>query len=355
MSRLERHIVTRVLIGFGIAAAVLLPLFSLLDLAEQLEDLGRGGYGFVDALAHTALLVPRRLAQLAPFIGLLGGIVGLGLLAAHDELIALRAVGLSAWRLRRATGLAALALALVYVALQGAVAPAAQQHAIERRTEIIAGMDRGEGGLGLWLRDRHRILHIGAMRHGRVPVDVELFRLRGEARLARYVHAARAEIRGDGTWRLYDVTIKRFSGAESGSEHRASLEWKPFIDQARIAAMQRPPESLDPVDLAGYVAYLRASGSPSARYALVLWRKAGHGLLTIALTLLATAFVTGGAPRGALAPRLVLGAFTGIAVFIGDQILASTGLSLGLPPAAIALVPAGSMLVVGAVLAGWRR
>ncbi|WP_026320873.1 LPS export ABC transporter permease LptG [Arhodomonas aquaeolei] len=355
MSRLERHVVTRFLAGFGIAAAVLVPLFSLLDLAEQLEDLGRGDYGFADALMYTALLVPRRLTQLAPFIGLLGGIVGLGLLAVHDELIAMRAVGFSAWRLRRATGLAAVALALMYAALQGVIAPAAQQYAVERRTELVAGMERGDGGPGLWLRDRRRILHIGAMRHGRVPVDVELFRLRGEARLARYVYAARAEIRSDGTWRLLDVTIKRFGGAETGSEQRASLEWTPFIDQARIEAMQKPPESLDPVDLAGYVAYLRANGSPSARYALILWRKAGRGLLIMALALLATAFVTGGAPRDPLAPRLVLGAFTGIAVFIGDEILASGGLSLGLPPAAIALVPAGSMLLLGAVLAGWRR
>lgn len=355
MSRLERYVATRMLIGFAMATVVLLPLFSLLDFAEQLEDVGRGRYSFRDALLYVTLLIPRRLVQLAPFIGLLGGIAGLSLLALHDELVALRAVGFSGSRLRRAAGLAALVLVLLYAALQGLVAPAAQQHAMSMRSALITGMARGDDGLGLWLRDRRQILHIGAMRHGRVPVDVELFRLDGAARLARYVYAGRAEIREDGTWELRDVTVKRFSGSETDSEQLARLEWTPFMDRELVEAIQQPPQSLGPVDLAAYVAYLRANDSPAARHALALWRMPAHGLMTIALALLAGAFVSGAAPREPLAPRLILGAFTGIVVFIGDEILAGVGLSLRIAPAVVALAPASGLLVVGVLLAGWRR
>src|SRR5690606_28006712 len=99
MSTVDRYLARWLAGGLLIAALVLLPLFAFLDLVEQLDDVGEGFYTAADAFLYVALIQPRRLAQLLPFIVLLGAVVALGRLAAANELTALRAAGLSAGRL----------------------------------------------------------------------------------------------------------------------------------------------------------------------------------------------------------------------------------------------------------------
>ena len=93
MSVINRYLATQVLIGLGIAVAVLLPLFSFLDLLDQLDDVGKGTYRVQDAFLHTALASATQICSTCPFIALLGNVIGLGRLAMWSELTALRVAG----------------------------------------------------------------------------------------------------------------------------------------------------------------------------------------------------------------------------------------------------------------------
>ena len=86
MTIINRYLAFQVVMGLGIATAVLLPLFGFLDLLDQLDDVGKGTYRVTDAFLHTGLLLPRRFIQLAPFIALLGNVIALGRLAVGSEL-----------------------------------------------------------------------------------------------------------------------------------------------------------------------------------------------------------------------------------------------------------------------------
>src|SRR4051812_47770897 len=99
MTIINRYLALQIVMGLGIATAVLLPLFGFLDLLDQLDDVGKGTYQVKDAFLHTALLLPRRFIQLAPFIVLLGNVIALGRLAVGSELTALRVAGLSPTRI----------------------------------------------------------------------------------------------------------------------------------------------------------------------------------------------------------------------------------------------------------------
>ena len=71
---INRYLIRQISAGLFIATLVLIPLFSFLDLLEQLDDVGEGFYQIEDAFLYVALLLPRRFIQLAPFIALLGKI-----------------------------------------------------------------------------------------------------------------------------------------------------------------------------------------------------------------------------------------------------------------------------------------
>ena len=116
--------------GLGIATVVLLPLFGFLDLLDQLDDVGQGTYRVQDAFLHTALLLPRRFIQLAPFIALLGNVIALGRLAVGSELTALRVAGVSPIGISRAPLAVGLLLLVSIAALDQFVAPQLQQEAM---------------------------------------------------------------------------------------------------------------------------------------------------------------------------------------------------------------------------------
>ena len=123
MLRIDRYLSRRLLAGLAIALLVLLALFNLIALAEELEDVGQGSFTLPDALWVTVLTTPKRIVELLPVSALLGGLLGLGAMANDRELIVIRAVGLSKRRIARTIGALALALCLGIALLQFAVVP----------------------------------------------------------------------------------------------------------------------------------------------------------------------------------------------------------------------------------------
>ena len=350
MSRLDRYLVSRVLLGCLLAGALLVPLFSFLDLVEALEDVGQAAFSVQDALFQVLLTLPRRVAQLMPFLALLGTVAVLGELAARHELTALWAAGVSPARVARAELRAGLALLALLLVLEQLAAPWLDQRALQVRNQAL-GTD-GAPSLGWWLRDRDTILRIGEMRDGRIPADLEIFQLADGPRLERYLQAASADLMPQGQWRLQQVTVREFGGAPAAAREVATLAWQPFADAAAVTRLQRPAESLSLGELWRYVDYLRGTGQPTQRYQLVFWQKLAAGLTMVGLMLLALPFAVAN-PRAGLGARLLAGAVTGLAVYLGAQIAGNLGLLTGLPPAAAALGP--SLLVLAAAAAFLAR
>ena len=341
LNRLERYIIRSLLIGFMLVAVVLLAVMGLFDLAEQLEEVGNGDYRFDHALWHTALRLPRRLVELMPFIALLGGLVGLGLLTIHNELTAMMAAGMRPLSLVRAILLALTSIALVQAIGSGWLAPMAEQAALTQQRQLTEASSVTESAF--WARDRTQVLRIGGLRHGRIPVDIELFELDGDQRLERYVHAREADIRGPERWLLEDAVVKR-PGADNGAHNEIDvLAWRPFLDAERMRTLQMPAQTLGINQLRAYVAELQQAGRDAETYQLMLWRKPGAVVLTLVMGLLALPFATRGSPRSSLAPRLVAGALTGIVVFIAEELLVRLGSRLDLPVGVVALAPAGAL------------
>ena len=81
MKILDQYLMKQIAIGILVSTVVLMPLFSFLDLVEQLDDVGSGFYRTQDAFLYVVLTLPTRFIQLSPFIALLGNVTALGRLA----------------------------------------------------------------------------------------------------------------------------------------------------------------------------------------------------------------------------------------------------------------------------------
>lgn len=342
---IHRYIAIQVLSGLVIATAVLLPLFSFFDLLDQLDDVGKGTYQTNDAFLYTSMLLPRRFIQIAPFIALLGTVAALGALAVNSELIAMRTVGFSPLQISFAPIGVGLMLIIVIAGLEQFIAPQLQQKAISHRAAALNQTAELGKGLGIWTRNKQNILRIGKMLHSKRAANIEILRLDKSGYLLAHIYAQFADIRGGEAWVLSNVVIRNFADKEIVLTRLEIASWRSFLNSEDIAALTKPPESLSPVELVRHVNFLRSTGQDADAYALALWRKAGSGLLTIAMLLLSIPFIFGSI-RSGLANKLVIATLMGITVYLLDQIIANTGLILGLNPAFVALVPSMTLILL---------
>lgn len=340
-----RYLATQILTGLVITTAILLPLFSFFDLLDQLDDVGRGTYRVVDAFLYTAMLLPRRLTQIAPFIALLGTVAALGKLAVNSELIALRVAGVSPLRISFAPLGVGIVFLLGIAALEQFVAPQLQQKAISSRAIALEQSAELGRNLGIWTRNEQNILRIGRMLHAKKAADLEILFLDKEGFLLSHTHAEYADIISDDLWKLSNVTVRQFADNQILATHAHSIDWQSFLNPEDISTLTKPPESLSPLELVRHVEFLRSTGQDADSYALALWRKAGGALMTIAMLLLSIPFVFGSIRTG-LSSKLVLAALIGITVYLLDLIIANAGLILRLDPAFTALFPSITMIIL---------
>jgi lipopolysaccharide export system permease protein len=318
MKILDQYLMKQIALGIVVSTIVLIPLFSFLDLVEQLDDVDTGLYQTSDAFLYVILTIPRRFIQLAPFIALMGNVTALGRLAINSELISLRSAGFSP-------------------------APKLHQLAISHRESLLEQTTEPGTGLGIWSRNDLHIIRIDNLLADTRSARVEILNLDENGFLLEYISAEGFEIVSDEEWTLYNVNSKLLVDGEIISSRTNSMTWETFLEPDQISTLTKQPESLSPVELFNYVEYLRETGQEHDVYSLALWRKPGELLTMLGMLLISVPFVFGSVRTG-FGNRLVLAGVTGIIVYLSDQIFSNAGLILDLSPLIVALAPGTALI-----------
>jgi lipopolysaccharide export system permease protein len=150
---LDRYFVASYLKGMVPVLFLLLTLFSFVALAEELEQVGEGTFKQLDAFLVILYTAPRRIVDLMPVTALLGGLMGLGALANHQELIAARSSGMSKARMARPVFEACLLVAALVVLMQSLVIPFTERTASELRSKALGRTHPGTTGDHIGRRD----------------------------------------------------------------------------------------------------------------------------------------------------------------------------------------------------------
>ena len=88
MFRILDVYIARTLLGTtAISLMVLVGLSALIKFIEQMKSVGRGDYDMTVAGIYVLLSLPRELEQFFPMATLLGGLIGIGILASIQNLL----------------------------------------------------------------------------------------------------------------------------------------------------------------------------------------------------------------------------------------------------------------------------
>ncbi len=344
---LDRYIVRNFILGMIPVLLLLLLLFSFMALAEELEEVGKGAYTQFDAYLVVLYTSPRRVIDLLPVTCLLGGLLGLGVLANHQELIAAKVGGMSRLRLARPVLMLATVIAVLTVLAQCYLVPVSEQRANELRAHTLAETRLDAlGGAGFWARTGNEFVHVTNMRYGLLLSGVEVYTMDANGRFVRLVQAGQARAADADDWVLRDVTITSITSDGVELEQHEELHWPALLSPEQVAILVLPLEALAPSDLWRLIDFQRDNGLDTHRYRVVLWQQLSIAVAVIGMALLALPMLQGSIRAIPASQRVVMGGFIGIGFYLLQQLSGHVAGLLKWNPPGIILTPAVVVLMV---------
>jgi lipopolysaccharide export system permease protein len=345
--RIDRYIMTQFVIGIIPALMLLLALFSFMALAEELEDVGSGSFTLPDALMVVFLTSPKRIVELLPVTTLLGGLIGLGAMANHRELIAIRTIGISKQRIGQTVAVLAVFLGIFIKAYQFYVVPGFEHEAALLRSqasknpEIRAGNTRA-----IWTRNDTHLVRVKSVRQDQTLADIEIYTIDEQGRLSQLIQAWSALHVEQENWLLINVLESRFQDGQVIETRRDNMQWSALLSADQAAALILPLEALAPNDLLKTIANMKKNQLDTHRYEIVLWQQISLLPSLLAMALMSLPLLLGSVRSVSASQRALTGGLIGISFYLLQQLSGHLAGILGLTPSLLILTPPFILLII---------
>ena len=163
MTRFDRYLLRTILATSLIALAFLLAVDYIVQISVDADDLGQGNYTLAVLLLQLLLVLPEKLLLYTPAAVLIGTIMGLGQLAAQNEIAVVRAAGISRLRLARAGIAFALIVGVLNIVNGETLAPQLADRSRLLRNQALGQSSDPGREQGIWLKQQNTHIHIGAL------------------------------------------------------------------------------------------------------------------------------------------------------------------------------------------------
>ncbi len=336
---LDRYIAKTVITGCILAAFVMLSIFAFVDFINQLDDVGKGNFGVLQALVYILLRLPQRLYELSPSILLLGGILSLGTLAANSELIVMRASGISVMRITRSVLQTGLFLAILVALLGEFIVPSASRDAIIYRAQAIEEKLIVGGAQDIWVRDGNRYINVKKILPNRQLHHVYLYEQDENRQLISISYAERAQYINQ-QWVLDNVKRSELSTSGVIVSYEKQMIFERLILLELFTVLELEAQDMSARELLIYSQYLQDNNLDSSKYLLSFWIKIFTPLTCLVMLMIAMPIVFATTPRsGGAGQRIVLAIVIGVVYFVLNRSVNYLGMAINVAPLLSASAP----------------
>jgi lipopolysaccharide export system permease protein len=346
MKILDRYIAGVVATSTGLALLVIVGLDLFFSIINQVDDVGKGNYTVGKLLQYVALGLPRTVYEFFPTAALLGGLTGMGMLAASSELIAMRAGGMSVWRIVRSLLQVGLVMLVFIVALGEGIAPVADQFGQRLRAIAIEKHISFIGGHGLWVRDESRYIYVNRIIDDSQLVDLSVFEFNDQRQLVAATHAGNAGYQS-GEWTLRDVRQTLFEQDRVKTHRQAEMTWSSLLTPELIGIVALRPEQMAVSDIRQFVAYLEDNGLDTEQYRYAFWGRFITPLSALVMLFISVPFVFGSLRSVGSGQRIFIGTLAGFGFYLASQVASQMGQVYELNPLLVTVAPSLLVLMLG--------
>lgn len=328
-----------------------LVLSFLQILFTYLGELGslKPTYNAWQAFLYVIWGAPSYLYEILPVAALIGSVLGLGALASNSELIVMRSVGISLWRIVGWVMRSALLLIVLSFVLSEWVIPYTNEKAQSiKKQRSVAALGEVKG---YWSREGQRFIYIDYANSQGQLRNIQAIDFDQNYRLQSFVTAEKGQFLKDGQWNLeksHQVDLLAQGNAIKTDHEQQALGLA--LQPKYVHMVTLDPDDLSPSQLISFMQYLSEYSQVPKTYELAFWKKVTSPFALITLVLIACSFIFGPLRQQSMGFRLVIALFTGLGFFYLQDFLGYASLVYAPSPAWFVLLPILLMFAAGSYL-----
>ncbi|MEO1198257.1 MAG: LPS export ABC transporter permease LptG [Pseudomonadota bacterium] len=338
----------RFVLAFCAIMGVLILLLFFIEMLENLRRIGSNEAPLWVGLLVTGLRLPWLSEQMLPFAVLFASMATFMMLSRSNELIVIRAAGVSVWQFLMPVMLSALALGLLASLAYNPLAA----HMLERHQVVFAEwFGTAPQTQTAWLRqsgpEGSSVFYAGsAATSGDALTVVTAYLYDQDNVFLQRIEAERAFLER-GVWRLEDAVI-----LESGAEPRrvAEIEVGTLLTAAQVRENLTSAETIGFWQLPNYIDIAQRSGLNARPLQMEFHSLLAQPLLFIAMALIAGTFSLRLFRYGNIGRMILAGIGSGFLLYVALNLMRDLG-TVGLVPTVLAAwIPGFVALIVGSTL-----
>ncbi len=341
---LDLYIVRDWILYFALTQVALTGIYIIFDFFQLLSAIVRHGAGAGLVLSYYADLLPHITYRMLPVSVLVATLVSLSLLAKTNQVTALKAAGVSLYRIAMPVLLAAAVASAGMFLMGDRYLPAATQRedALRRQIQGYPAQTFLRQGWQWIYGKSNRIYNYRFFDTAHdVFADLSVFDFNSSFHLTRRIYAARAFWEPHaGEWILEDGWERDLSRGRVTRYHPFALE--PFRNLTEHPSYfkreVRTSDQMSVLELDRYIRSLRQGGFDVVRLSVEFYRKFSYPLVALVVALIGIPFAFTAGRKGALA-GVALSIAIAIAFWSASSLFQALGNLNQLPPAVAAWSP----------------
>ena len=349
----SRYVLREFLRLFGLCMLGFLLIYVLVDFFDRLDTYLKYHAGVGTVLRYFLFKMPLIITQLTPVATLGGVLLGLGLMARHNELTALRASGVSTLQIARPLLLAAVALGAGILLCSELVVPHCSERS--RRIEMVEIRNKPLKAVlndhAIWFHGKagiYSIEHFDARQEALVGLTVYEFTPGFE--LTRLIEIPTAQWR-QGRWILASPLERSFDAAGNIVMRRLGPADFTLPDEPQdLQVMEKDPEELSFRRLRNRIHELSRKGIDTTESRVDLHLKLALPVVPLAMVLIGVPLAARNPRRRPLATSIGIGLVVGFSYWVLLALTVSLGHGGAMPPVLAAWTANGVFAVLGAFL-----
>ena len=348
MSILQKYIAKTILTYTALVVFVVLGLDFFIGLLTEMRDIGTGDYGFFQTVEHTVLTIPYSIYRFSPMLLLLGGLIGLGLLASNQELMVMRTSGVSVRKLMIWVAMTGVFLILIATLLGELVAPAANFAASKRKQSAENNGQAVATTSGVWMHEGSSFLHIDRVIGRKHLEGLTRYEYDADHHLlaAYYVKSLDFE---NHQWQLHKMVKTTFKKDHTVSQNFDNATWDLQLNPNLLNVGLQEPEDMSLRSLDKYAQHLTENNEQATSFQFEFWKRVFQPLATLVMLLLSIPFVFNASRSVSMGWRIMLGVMVGFSFYMLNAFLGQLSVVYQLSPVIAALFPTVLFAVIGFV------
>ncbi|MBW2120866.1 MAG: LPS export ABC transporter permease LptG [Deltaproteobacteria bacterium] len=342
MSVVSRYVAREFMVVFLLSIGAFNVVYLVIDFFQSVTKLLEYKAPLGLALEYYLMKVPVITFQTIPLAVLLSTLVTLGILSRHMEITALKANGISLFRITRPIFFLSLVIACLTFVGNEYLAPYACQRAEYIMDTEAPGIDQKVSfkNLNIWYRQDSEIYNFQAFdpKYNSLK-GVTIYRFDKNFRLVQRVDAHDAVWNKHG-WTFNNVIIRKFRANQSTTiERYPKMDFPMDITPASLRKVEKDTEAMGYGELKRYVARLEKAGYDATKYLVDLQIKISFPFINLIMVLIGIPFALRTGRTGGFAAGIGISLAIGFIYWILISVSRAFGHSGILPPLLSAWVP----------------